>query len=88
MDAVMADVTDVSGPPIDDRDEFVLLGTSGGQRITTADLARQRTTNTWEVVATMARRLPRVYHAATGPVGLRTLTEQRGQFGAHRTMER
>lgn len=78
MDAVMADVTDVPGPPVDGTDEFVLLGVSGEERITVADLAQERTTNSWEVVTNMARRLPRVYHAAAGPVGLRTLTERRG----------
>jgi hypothetical protein len=42
------------------------------------DLAPERTTNSWEVLVAMSRRLPRVYHAAAGPVGLRTLTEPRG----------
>ena len=78
MDAVMADVTDVAGRPVDGSDEFVLLGTAGDQRITAAELAQERTTNSWEVVTGMSRRLPRVYHAAAGPVGLRTLTERRG----------
>jgi alanine racemase len=78
MDAVMADVTDVPGPPISVADEFVLLGAAGGLRISASMLAQERTTNSWEVVAGMARRLPRVYHAAAGPVGLRTLTERRG----------
>jgi alanine racemase len=78
MDAVMADVTDVPGPPVDGSDEFVLLGASGEERITAAELARERTTNTWEVVTNMARRLPRVYHAAARLVELRTLTERRG----------
>jgi alanine racemase len=78
MDAIMADVTDVPGPAVDTADEFVLLGASGEARITVADLARERTTNSWEVVTTMARRLPRVYHAAARPSGLRTLTERRG----------
>ena len=59
-------------------DEFVLLGGQGTERITAEDLARLRTTNTWEVVTQMARRLPRVYHAAAGPVGLRTLIGRRG----------
>jgi len=76
MDAVMADVTDVPGPPVDGTDEFVLLGSSGDARITAEALARERTTNTWEVVTGMARRVPRVYHAAARPVGLRTLTER------------
>lgn len=77
MDAVMADVTDVPGPPVGVADEFVLLGESGPERITAADLAHVRNTNSWEVVTGMARRLPRVYHAAAGPVGLRALTERR-----------
>jgi alanine racemase len=78
MDAVMADVTDVPGPPFDASDEFVLLGASGEHRITAADLAQVRTTNSWEVVTAMSRRLPRVYDAAAGPVGLRTLAERSG----------
>jgi alanine racemase len=78
MDAAMFDVTDVPGPPVDLRDEFVLLGAQGDERIGAEDLARLRTTNTWEVLVQMAGRLPRVYHAAAGAVGLRTLTERRG----------
>jgi len=78
MDAVMADVTDLPGPPVDGDDEFVLLGSAGGERISAADLAQERNTNSWEVVTGMAGRLPRVYHAAARPVGLRTLTEPRG----------
>ncbi len=74
MDAVMADVTDVPGRPVDRDDEFVLLGSQGEERISAADLARLRTTNTWEVVVQMSARMPRVYHAAAGAIGLRTLT--------------
>jgi alanine racemase len=77
MDAVMADVTDVPGAPVSVADEFVLLGSDGTARITAAELAQERNTNSWEIVTAMARRLPRVYHAAAGPVGLRTLTERR-----------
>jgi alanine racemase len=77
MDAVMADVTDVPGPPVSIGDEFVLLGTAGDERISAAELAQMRTTNSWEVVTGMARRLPRVYDASAGPAGLRTLTERR-----------
>lgn len=76
MDAIMIDVTDVPGPPVTPDDEFVLLGRQGDERISVEDLARTRTTNTWEVVTQMAGRLPRVYHAAAGPAGLRTLTER------------
>jgi alanine racemase len=78
MDAVMADVTDVPGAPVGLEDEFVLLGSQGQERITAEDLARLRTTNTWEVLAQMSARLPRVYHAAAGAVSLTTLTERRG----------
>jgi alanine racemase len=73
MDAIMIDVTDVPGVPVTPDDEFVLMGSQGDQRITVEDLARLRTTNTWETMTQMAARLPRVYHAATAPVGLRTL---------------
>lgn len=76
MDAVMADVTDVPGVPVGVGDEFVLIGEAGGERISVADLAHERNTNQWEVVTNMARRLPRVYHAAAGPVGLRALSER------------
>ncbi len=76
MDAVMADVSAVPGPPVSCNDEFVLIGTGGAERITVADLARERTTNQWEVMTGMARRLPRVYHAAAGPVGLRVLSQR------------
>ena len=73
MDAVMADVTDVPGPPVTIDDEFVLIGTQGGQTIALEDLARLRTTNTWETVTALSRRLPRVYHAAAVPVATRAL---------------
>jgi alanine racemase len=73
MDAIMADVTDVPGPPVGIDDEFTLLGEDGAERITAIDLARSRATISWEVVTTMSRRLPRVYHAAAGVAGLRTL---------------
>jgi alanine racemase len=77
MDAVMVDVTDVPGEPVTPADEFTLIGEDGDARISVADLARTRTTNSWEVVSAMARRLPRVYDAAPGVVALRTLTVRR-----------
>jgi alanine racemase len=73
MDALMADVTDVPGPPITVDDEFVLIGEQGSDRISALDVARARTTISWEVVTTMARRLPRVYHAGLVPLSVRTL---------------
>jgi alanine racemase len=71
MDALAVDVTDVPG--VGEHDEFVLLGDQGGDRITAEELARLRTTIVWEVVTSMARRIPRVYHAPAGAVGMRTL---------------
>jgi len=80
MDPVMADVTDVPGEPVGVDDEFVLLGEQRGplgtESIGAIELALARTTISWEVVTAMARRLPRVYHAAAVPVGVRTLTEE------------
>jgi alanine racemase len=78
MDAVMVDVTDVGGEPITVRDEFVLLGRQGDEAISADQLAAARGTNSWEVVTAMAARLPRVYHASSGPQGLRTLVSDMG----------
>jgi alanine racemase len=88
MDAVMADVTDVPGPPVGVTDEFVLLGAQGSERITAADLAVARATNSWEVVTAMAARLPRVYHAPSGAQGLRTLVSGPGLAGHAATRRR
>lgn len=71
MDAIMADVTDVPGLGLGD--EFVLLGEQDGERITAHELARLRNTIAWEVVTTMAQRVPRVYHAGRVLLGVRTL---------------
>ena len=85
MDAVMADVTDVPGRPVTPADEFVLLGAQGSDAISAADLAQERTTISWEVVATMSRRLPRVYTSRAVAVGIRTLTEDRGTWRSSRS---
>ncbi|MDP8904772.1 MAG: alanine racemase [Chloroflexota bacterium] len=77
MDAVMADVTDVAQAGLED--EFVLLGQQGDELITAAELARLRNTISWEIVTAMAYRLPRVYHAGSVLMGVRTLA------GEHRT---
>lgn len=79
MDAVMADVTDVSGPPVTEDDEFVLLGTQGKDRITAFDLASTAGTISYEILTAMSRRLPRVYHAAGSPAGIRTLAGGRSE---------
>jgi alanine racemase len=85
MDAVMADVTDVPGPSITPDDEFVLLGAQGGDEITAAELAQERTSIAWEVVSTMSRRIARVYTAGALAVGIRTLTQERGAWPSSRS---
>ena len=88
MDAVMADVTDVPGPPVTVDDEFVLIGEQGPERISVSEVARARGTNSWEVVTSLAARLPRVYHAASVPREIRTLVgdEVRDEIGSRRSM--
>jgi alanine racemase len=83
MDAVMADVTDVPGAPVGVADEFVLIGSQGSERITVAELAAARGTVSWEVVTSLAGRLPRVYHAASVPRETRTLVA--GEVDARRS---
>jgi alanine racemase len=73
MDAIMADVTDLPGEPVGVDDVFTLIGGDGDERIGAEEVARWRTTNAWEVVTAMAARMPRVYHASAGIVGIRTL---------------
>lgn len=75
MDATMIDVTDVPGPPVDVADEFVLIGAQGEGRITAAEVARRRNTNSWEVVTTLSPRLTRVYDAPAGLAGTRPLAQ-------------
>ncbi len=75
MDAVMADVTDVPGAPVTEDDEFVLIGAQGGDRITAHEIASTGGTISYEVVAGMSRRLPRVYDAAGLTTAVRTLTD-------------
>jgi alanine racemase len=73
MDATMVDVSAVPGPPVGPDDEFVLLGRQGTGEIPASEVARWRTTNSWEVVTSMSPRLTRVYDAPAGPTGARRL---------------
>jgi alanine racemase len=82
MDAVMADVTDVPGPPVTEDDELVLLGEQGDERITAYDLASACGTISYEIVSGMSRRLARVYDAAGSAIGARTLTGGRSDWPA------
>ena len=82
MDAIMVDVTDVPGPPVDEDDEFVLLGQQGAERITALQLAATGGTISYETLTGMSRRLARVYHAAGLPVEVRTLAGGRSEWHA------
>jgi alanine racemase len=73
MDATMIDVSHVPGRPVDIDDEVVLIGRQGNAEIGAAEVARWRTTNSWEVVTAMSARLTRVYDAAGGLTGSRPL---------------
>jgi alanine racemase len=57
----------------------VLLGAQGGVAVRATDLASLAGTISYEIVTGMARRLPRVYHAAGSPVGIRTLAGGRSE---------
>ena len=82
MDALMVDVSGVTGRPVDVDDEFVLIGRQGGAEIPVLELAQRAGTITWVIVAGMARRLPRVYDAPPGAVGVRTLSSPRTTWQA------
>ncbi len=73
MDAIMVDVTDVPGPEVTIDDEFVLIGEQGGERISALDVARWGNTISYEVIAAMSGRLPRVYYAAAEAVAMRAV---------------
>jgi alanine racemase len=73
MDAIMVDVTDVPGPEVTIDDEFTLIGEQGGGRITALEVAQWGNTISYEVIAAMSGRLPRVYYAAAEVVGMRAV---------------
>jgi alanine racemase len=59
MDMCMADVTDIPGVALDD--EVVLLGTQGDERIDVDELAELAGTISWEMLAGISARVPRIY---------------------------
>lgn len=76
MDATMIDVSDVPGAPVDIADEVVLIGRDGTAEISAGEVARWRTTNSWEVVTALSARLTRVYDAPAGLTGSRPLAQE------------
>ena len=73
MDAIMIDVTAVAGPPVTVDDEFTLIGEQGSERISAVEMAQWGNTISYEVVAAMSARLPRVYYAAAEAVAMRAV---------------
>ncbi|OGW40430.1 MAG: alanine racemase [Nitrospirae bacterium GWC2_56_14] len=59
MDMTMLDVTDVPG--VREGDEVVLIGSSGSERITAADLAAKTGTIPYEVLCGISSRVPRIF---------------------------
>jgi alanine racemase len=78
MDAIMVDVTDVPGPAVTIDDEFTLIGEQGAGRISALEVARWGNTISYEVVAGMSGRLPRVYYAAAEAVAMRVVACEAG----------
>ncbi len=78
MDGVTVDVTDVPGSPVSIDDEFMLIGRQGDARIDVVEVARAASTISYEIVTAMARRVPRVYHAAGNIVSVRSLDGEVG----------
>jgi len=64
MDTLMVDVTDVPGVSPDS--EVVLIGDSGGQRITAKDIADKTGTIPYEVLTSIGQRVRRVYKKGNG----------------------
>lgn len=74
MDMCMADVTDVPGVAADD--EAVIIGSQGSERIDADALAALADTISWEILAGISARVPRVYLRGGAPVAETTLNER------------
>lgn len=61
MDQFLVDLTDLPGSPVEG-DEVVLLGSQGNERIDANEIAELTGTISWEVVAALLPRIPRIYH--------------------------
>jgi len=74
MDMCMLDVTDVPGVAPDD--EVVIIGTQGGERVDADELAELADTISWEILAGISARVPRLY-LRDGAVVAETTLNQR-----------
>ncbi len=59
MDYIMVDVTDI--PRVSQGDEAVLLGRQGKERITVEEMAEKIRSNSYAVLCSVGKRVPRVY---------------------------
>jgi alanine racemase len=73
MDMCMADVTDIPGVAPDD--EAVMIGEQGGECIDADELAELADTISWEILAGITARVPRIYHRGGVPVAVTTLND-------------
>jgi alanine racemase len=60
MDQFLADVTEI--PSAAEGDEVVLIGAQGGERITAGEVAELSGTISWDIIASLQARLPRLFH--------------------------
>jgi alanine racemase len=74
MDMCMADVTDVAGVAPDD--EAVIIGAQGDERIDADEIASFAGTISWEILAGISARVPRVYMRDGQAVSMTTLNER------------
>jgi alanine racemase len=83
MDMCMADVTDVPGVAPDD--EVVIIGEQGRERIDADEVASLADTISWEILAGISARVPRVYLRGGEVVGETTLTRRNLSFVPERS---
>jgi alanine racemase len=74
MDMCMADVTDIPGVAPDD--EAVIIGEQNGECIDADELAALADTISWEILAGISARVPRVYLRGGEPIAITTLNER------------
>ncbi len=74
MDMCMADVTDIPGVAPDD--EAVIIGEQGAERIDADELAALADTISWEILAGISARVPRIYLRGGRPMAVTTLNQR------------
>ena len=74
MDMCMADVTDIDGVAVND--EAVIMGTQGPERIDADELGTLAGTISWEILAGVSARVPRLYLQQGEIVAVTTLNER------------